>query len=166
MTSGSHYDPSLRGLLILEDAVEALKWKAFWKHTKEGGERLKDQLTVIDESLELRNKDKVKIICAAKSEVIETLKDLVKTCICKAVKSSEISKYWEAILKNIRFLKDLIAADRTGNWDAHLQFVQNLLPLFRESDSNNYLRYASKHSEIFQKRPWYHWPDKKIKVCN
>ena len=86
MTSGCHYDPSLRGLLILKDAVEALKWKAFWKHTKEGGEMLKDQLTVIDESLELRNKDKVKIICAAKSEVIETLKDLVKTCICKAVK--------------------------------------------------------------------------------
>ena len=66
VTSGSHYDRSLRGLLILEDAVEALKWRAFWKHSKEVRERLKDQLKAIDESLELRNKDDVKIICAAK----------------------------------------------------------------------------------------------------
>ena len=29
VTSGSHYDRPLRGLLILEDAVEALKWKTF-----------------------------------------------------------------------------------------------------------------------------------------
>ena len=46
-TSGSHYDCSLQGLSILEDAVETLKWKAFWKHSKEGGERLKDQSIVI-----------------------------------------------------------------------------------------------------------------------
>ena len=42
--SGGHYDHSLQGLFILEDAVETLRWKAFWKHSKEGGERLKDQL--------------------------------------------------------------------------------------------------------------------------
>ena len=147
VTSRSHYDRSLRGLLILEDAVEALKWKAFWKHSKEGGEKLKDQLKSIAESLESTNKDKVKIVCATKSEVIETLKDLVGTFVCIAVKNFEIYKYWEAILKDIPFLKDLIAADGTGNWVAHLQAMQNLLPLFRESDSINYLRYASLYLE-------------------
>ena len=59
-------------LLILEDAVETLKWEAFWKHSKEGEERLKDQFTAIPESFDSRNKDVVKIICAAKSEMIET----------------------------------------------------------------------------------------------
>ena len=99
------------------------------------------------ESLKSRNNDKEKIICAAKSEVLETLKDLVKKVVCKAVKNSEICKYWEAVLKNIRFLKNLIAADRTGNSDAHLQAVQNLPHLIRESNSINYLGYASIHLE-------------------
>ena len=123
---------------------------------EEGGERLKDRLKSIAESLESRNKDEVKIICAPKNEVIETLKDLVETFICKAVKNFEICKYWEAILKNIRFLKDLIAADWTGSWDAHLQAVQNLLPLFRESDSINYLRYGSLYLEQMRRLPIHH----------
>ena len=61
VTSGSQYDRPLRELLILEDALEALQWKSFWKHSKEG-ERLKDQLTTIAELLESRKKDEVKII--------------------------------------------------------------------------------------------------------
>ena len=67
--------------------------------------------------MESRNKDDVKIIFAAKSEVIETLKDLVETFVSKALNNSEICQYWdwEVVLKNIRFLKDLIAADWTGN---------------------------------------------------
>lgn len=47
---------------------------------------MKDQLTAITESLESKNKDEVKIICTAKNEVIETLKDLVETFACKAIK--------------------------------------------------------------------------------
>ena len=35
---------------------------------------MKDQLTAITESLESKNKDEVKIICAAKNEVIEMMK--------------------------------------------------------------------------------------------
>ena len=92
VTSGSYYDHSLQGLLILEGAVEALKWKAFWKHSKEGGERLKDQLKAIAKSLESRNKGDDKTICTAKSEVVEILKDLVGTFLCTAVKNSEICK--------------------------------------------------------------------------
>lgn len=42
VTSESQYDCSQRRLLILEDAVDVLKRKAFWKQIKAGGERLKD----------------------------------------------------------------------------------------------------------------------------
>ena len=58
-----------RVILVLEDAVEELKWTVLWNSNK-GGERLKDQLTEIAESLESRNKDDVKIICVAKNEAI------------------------------------------------------------------------------------------------
>lgn len=59
VTRGSYYDRSLHKLLILEDVMEALQEKVFWKYGQERGESLKDQLRAIDESLELRNKDKV-----------------------------------------------------------------------------------------------------------
>ena len=87
------------------------------------------------------------IICAAKSEVIETLKNLFGTFVCKVVHNSEIRKNWEAVLKIIHFMKDLIAANWTGNWDVHLQTEQHLIPLFREIYSINHLRYISLYLE-------------------
>ena len=47
VTSWRYYDRSIWGLLILEDAQEVLKWKVFWKHSKKGGKRLKNQLKAI-----------------------------------------------------------------------------------------------------------------------
>ena len=38
--SGRHYVRSLRGFLLTEDAIEVLKWEAFWK---EAGETIKEE---------------------------------------------------------------------------------------------------------------------------
>ena len=75
---------------------------------------------------------------------------------------SEMCQYWDGLLKSINILKRLIAAGRKGDWDGHLQAVQDLLPIFQECDSINYLRYASwylekmrllpvEHPEIYEK---------------
>ena len=42
----------------------------------------------------------------------------------------------------VEVLKDLVAADRESNWEAHLLSVKNFLPIFREFDSINYLQYG------------------------
>ena len=55
-------------------------------------------------------------------------------------------------------LKRLIACDRNGDWEGHLQTVQKLLPVFRESDSISYLRYESFYVEKMPKLPIEH-PD-------
>ena len=47
---------------------------------------------------------------------------------------SEMCEYWEGFLEIVLILKALIAADREGDWHAHLQATQNLLPVFRECD--------------------------------
>ena len=39
------------------------------------------------------------------------------------------------------------------DWEGHLQIVQNLLPVFRESGSINYLRHASLYVEKMRKLP-------------
>ena len=50
-------------------------------------------------------------------------------------------------------LKNLVSADREGNWEPHLQVVLDLLPIFCESDSINYLRYSSWYLEEMHKLP-------------
>lgn len=44
-------------------------------------------------------------------------------------------------------LKQLIATDRNGNWENHLQTVQCILPIFSKFDSFNYFRYGSLYLE-------------------
>ena len=44
-------------------------------------------------------------------------------------------------------LHNLIAANREGDWEGHLQAVQGLLPVFCEADCINYLQYATWYLE-------------------
>ena len=69
---------------------------------------------------------------------------------------SEVYRYWEGFLEIVSILKALIAADREGDWQAHLQAMENLLPVFRECDNINYLRYASWYVEKMGKLPQDH----------
>ena len=69
---------------------------------------------------------------------------------------SEMCQYWEGFLEIVSILKVLFAADREGNWQVDLQAMQNLLLVFRECDSINYLRYASWYAEKIRKLPQDH----------
>ena len=56
-------------------------------------------------------------------------------------------------MKFINLLKQLITADREGDWNIHLCTVQELLSFFRTTNSINYLRYASWYLEKMRKLP-------------
>ena len=47
----------------------------------------------------------------------------------------------------------MIAADRTGDWEGHLDAFENLVPIFRECDSISYLRNATFYSESMRRLP-------------
>ena len=55
--------------------------------------------------------------------------------------------YLEGIVRLCKLMKNLVIAEKTGNWRGHLQSVQDLLPVFRGCDSLNYLRYGSWYLE-------------------
>ena len=46
----------------------------------------------------------------------------------------------------VELLKDLVAADREGDWEVHLLIVQNILLIFRELTSS-FLQYESFYLE-------------------
>lgn len=65
----------------------------------------------------------------------------------KCDKTSEACKYWNGIAEMTNRLQNLVSADREGNWDNHIQAVRDLLPIFIEADSINYLHDASWYLE-------------------
>ena len=67
-----------------------------------------------------------------------------------------LCKYLNGINKNVSIIKNLIASDREGNWHGHLQDVEDLLPIVREAECINYLRYASFHLEKRKMLPTEH----------
>ena len=74
----------------------------------------------------------------------------------KCSEKSEFCQCWDDLINLSTLLKSLIACDRNGDWEGHLQIVQKLLPVFRESDSINYLRYESFYIEKMPKLPIEH----------
>ena len=46
-------------------------------------------------------------------------------------------------MKLINLVEMLVAADPDGNWKLHVAVVEEIMPLFLEFDSINYLRNAS-----------------------
>ena len=144
MMNGLHYIRSLGRIITLADALNTLKWEGFWK-TNDGAD-FGDILSVADR---LKIAFKEKESSRAKEyydQLLRHITDLNErfenfSSSCKNM--SEVCRYWEGFLEIVSILKALIAADREGDWQAHLQAMQNLLPVFRECDSVNYLRYAS-----------------------
>ena len=63
------------------------------------------------------------------------------------VEKSQMCNYFDNFSNMVELLKDLVAADREGGWEAHLLAVQNILPIFREFDDINYLQYGSLYLE-------------------
>ena len=61
--------------------------------------------------------------------------------------TSKLCKYWNRIVEMTNRLQNLVSADRERNWDNRIQAVRDLLPIFIEADSINYLHYASWYLE-------------------
>ena len=138
--NGTHHVGSLGGIIILSEAIEKLKWDAFSKVY--GKEKYSNIISRNNLASELLNKSETD--CRRYSEKckndIKILQQDFVLCSEKCSKKSEVCRYWDGLINLSTLLKSLIACDRNGDWEGHLQTVQKLFPVFRESDSINYLR--------------------------
>ena len=81
---------------------------------------------------------------------------MISSFITHASDTSSMCKYWNGFIDNVNCIKALIAADRTGDWEGHLDAVENLLPIFCGCDSINYLHYATFYLESMRRLPTDH----------
>ena len=68
-------------------------------------------------------------------------------------KESETFLYWDTFIHMVRLAKDLVRADREGDWTLHIQSVEAALPYFAAFDSNNYLRWCTVYIEDMKMLP-------------
>ena len=129
--NGTNYVHSLKGYLILANAIEKLKLEDFLKcidpHEFSGFSKVFKSFQI---ALASKNPEESKSsyhVCLNQCQVIkEEFETFSKTCS----ERSEICRHWDGILTLIGLLKDLVAADSEGNWEVHLQVIQKLLPVF------------------------------------
>ena len=143
-------------MLIAPEAVKSMKWDAFWNvHNRE--EYTIDQSALRELSSSLMEKEpftgKTYLNSGRKNEKLMHDFD---SFITHASDKSSMCKYWNGFIDNVNCIKALIEADRTGDWEGHLDAVENLLPIFRGCDSINYLRYATFYLESMRRLPTDH----------
>ena len=156
--NGKHYVRSLKGLLIVVGAIEKMKWKAFFKYNEVSKYKVLQTFVQFQAALKAKNHKQSKAYYELCSNDIVQIKDDFKTFSNGCASKSEICKYWNQLINFVYLLKFLIASDREGNWEGHLQAIQSLLPLLIESGSINYVRYVSWYLEKMRKLPHEH-PD-------
>ena len=151
--NGSHYDRSLRGFLLIEDTIETLKWEAFWKEPGDMAHEIREQLNLLSNAFAAKKSETSVELFNKYKNTLNSLKTEYDKVTVKCSENSEICRFFEVVAKGIRILKELIAADRNGDWLAHVQAVQDAMPLFQECDSVHYLRYGSFYLEQIRKLP-------------
>ena len=153
----TNYTRSLKGFFILSHAIEKLKWEAF----------MKSNVALMDSNF-LHNVDC--LTTSLSSNECLNIQENYKNCIQQLgplkqkfdefskshSEKSEMCKYWDGVIYLTEKLKNFKAADREGNCDAHLQAIQDILPIFCESDHYNYQRYGSIYLEKMRKLPSEH----------
>ena len=152
--SGKHYVRSVKGMLMLSEALERIQWKEFFK-----SQSADDYSEVFDIVSQLKAKVAAKdheasriLIDAFKESSVNLMADF-KNFIQDGRSKNETFQYWDNFIEIVHKLQNLIRSDREGNWPLHLDTVQDLLGLFAAMDATNYLRWCSLYLEDMRRLP-------------
>jgi len=151
--AGGHYYRSFCGLMMLNEAIDRLKLEGFW--SKHSSEQFQGALTKLSD---------LKIAVSCKQTVLsrETMKkllgdsevknliDAVKCFDEKCASESEQCKFWYNFQHIMNVIKDLIRADRDGDFLLSIKSIQSLCPIFLGCDAIHYLRYGSFYVETLK----------------
>ena len=147
--SGGHYVRSLHGMFVISEVFYSLAWKAFWK-TKVHDPALIQHFNDLRRLLQTKNRNK----CVNEFQIALTmtaeLKEEFEVFLEECKEKSEICKYLAVFQEIFKCIKNLVAADRDGDWHLHVEAVRSAMPIFRGFDAINYIRYASFYLEKIQ----------------
>lgn len=88
----------------------------------------------------MEKKISVEQVCS--SSVIATIKKKVSEKMAELKGRSRTATLWLQYMEMVDILRMFIKAERTANWNLHLQAISYMLPYFAASGHNHYLKCA------------------------
>jgi len=147
--NGSHYYRSFNGLMMLAEAMERLRFEAFWSTVDHDQfNEITSLFSEFHQSLcDLNSNTSTRqlneIVCSETLKLLlESQDKFVKDC-----SRSEQCKFWNGFLMIITMIKNFVKADREGDFLLHIKSLQDLCPIFMGCGAINYQRYATYYLE-------------------
>ncbi len=163
---GTHYVRSFQGISIVSDVISSMMWEGFCVWLTQHGREVDNDVMVCANELRAAMCEKNRVLSTAKFTNLLTLsgplQEMFQSFLKECESKSELCQYWGVFQQMALNIKHIISSDREGNFPLHVASVETSLPIFRESDSLNYLRYGSfylettklmqcTHPEVFQR---------------
>ncbi|KAK3744094.1 hypothetical protein QZH41_005421, partial [Actinostola sp. cb2023] len=93
-------------------------------------------------------------VCSA--DVLRQMSEKLESKRC-SMKNKRTAVLWIQYMRMVDILRRFIKAERTGNWDLHLQSVYDMLPFFAAAGHNHYAKsayiYLQMMAELNEKHP-------------
>ena len=86
-------------------------------------------------------------------EIIEKLNCALEKLMEQLGESSHAAKLWIQYIRYIDIVKYFIAAERTGNWQNHLESTAKMLNLFATTGHSNYAKSARLYLQMMKELP-------------
>lgn len=146
--SGNHYARCIKAFTYLFETLRRLQIKEFLsRERQEKYESAIISIILLQGNFSEKNVDDCKLTFEQlKSSIEPFLKDFNDFILMRS-NESELYKYWNNVAILISLMLDLVRADRTANWQLHLETVEKCIPIFHCLDRINYTRWCSLYLE-------------------
>uniref|UniRef100_A0A1B0CSS6 Uncharacterized protein n=1 Tax=Lutzomyia longipalpis TaxID=7200 RepID=A0A1B0CSS6_LUTLO len=135
MITGHAYSRSLRAHFLGQMALAKLIFKESALEINSLQNATEDIYTrMMDEKLSAED--------ATNDECIQLLHDIISRTTDSLSKKNRTAKLWINYFHNVNIMRQFIRAERTGNWQLHLQSIEAMLPYFHSSGHLNYAKSA------------------------
>ncbi len=154
--SGKAINRAVRGHILVDAALHSLLIeKAFHfplplegSHTDNTEDERDGQLSCTSSHERMENAGKLfdallSHECTVENVTIDQNLEIIKTELAEkreAQKRNRITTLWIQYMRTVAILTKFIKAERTGNWNLHLQAVLDMLPYFAASGQNLYAK--------------------------
>ncbi|KAK2578572.1 hypothetical protein KPH14_012006, partial [Odynerus spinipes] len=90
----------------------------------------------------LMDLDRTVVLTAKENNVVKKLIEKFDAALHQAESNGPTAKLWTQYFKMVTLLKHFIEAERSGNWELHLDIMQRMLPFFHASGHFLYAKSA------------------------
>ena len=131
-------------------------WQRMHYLPEKGVHKHQDLIKILQElktSVAAKDQDRSKTVLQNFMQQSGDLQKDVDSFVKQGCQESENFAYWYKFITYAGLARDMVRADREGDWQLHLLTVQNVLPLFAVFDKVNYLRWCSVYIEDMRQLP-------------